>query len=575
MEKTVKCIEFRNALHVPKTDERDDIHFVSELVTFDDGSIERRLRRIVNYERPFFITKKIFRKHNQKKEYEEFEKVTKFTSTQSELANNIARKLGREGYCKNQIRDIQNNPYVYWGSLASTTILKYQYAQRYESLHTEYRVAVMDIENDVITGEITVNSVSTDEELHCYVNSAFISNYSDKEGVKKRVRDLYIKNAPNVDIEKSIKEDVKIYETSGGSFDMYVHISHNETGVIRDSMAKLHSLRADINTGWNFFYDVNTIKKRCELNGLDHLEIFSDPEVLPNERFYKVIEPNPLRLTNAGKEVRAKPHELWYKFYISTYAVWIDSMSAYNFVRSGQANVPGGYGMDNILDVELGYGKLKFNLPGTESLTKAEWHVYMSTKHKLEYIAYNIWDVRGLVELDKKTGDLRNSLPLLSQDSLFDIFNSQPRKLMDSYTFFLLKHNKLVGTTALKNKDWGLIGPKDWIVTLDGGLKPPVDTSKILKENPGRNTGVRKLVMDLDVTAAYPSLQVVFNISQLTTKRELIRIGDFAKEYMKKENINVVGGPANHWGYMSRMCNAPTPMEVDSIMNKLKEKENV
>lgn len=73
----------------------------------------------------------------------------------------------------------------------------------------------------------------------------------------------------------------------------------------------------------------------------------------------------------------------------------------------------------------------------------------------------------------------------------------------------------------------------------------------------------------LDVSAAYPSNQIVFNVSKETTKKEICKIVGVNEYVYRLENINISGGHTNAVSYCNTMFNFPTlPKLLEHFNNK-------
>ena len=91
----------------------NDLLVVKEYAHMPDGSTVPNLRLIQNYERDFWITQEMHRKHKDKKEWEDLSKLRKFKSTQKKLGQNIARALGRAPTANGDLRMMFRSPYLY------------------------------------------------------------------------------------------------------------------------------------------------------------------------------------------------------------------------------------------------------------------------------------------------------------------------------------------------------------------------------------------------------------------------------------------------------------------------------
>lgn len=65
--------ECKFVVHIPKEETEDgevirpDLHFVKEVEFKEDGTSEKKLRIIKDFQKPFYVTKPHFQNHEQKK----------------------------------------------------------------------------------------------------------------------------------------------------------------------------------------------------------------------------------------------------------------------------------------------------------------------------------------------------------------------------------------------------------------------------------------------------------------------------------------------------------------------------
>lgn len=92
-------VECRFATYIPPArGTEDDYHLVKEIVHLKDGSRVPNLRILKNFKRSFWVTKEGYRKHTQKKEWEDIKKLTEYRCTQSQLLDRAAKALGKFGF---------------------------------------------------------------------------------------------------------------------------------------------------------------------------------------------------------------------------------------------------------------------------------------------------------------------------------------------------------------------------------------------------------------------------------------------------------------------------------------------
>ena len=476
--------ECKFVLYLPKNEgKNEDTHFIKERVTYSDGRVEDNLKVLSNFERPFWITKPHFQKHKDKKESEELDKLNMFKATQSDLPKAIAARLGGNRWIgKKTMRDMTASQYLYGTDVDTRTIIKHMYKKKYPNANTPNRVAALDIETDTETDEILVITVANKDNIFTAILSRLIPNKRDIENQLQYLFDKYI---PRTEFNKDMKPVFAIFE--------------NEMEVIEAAINKLHEWKDDFAAVWNINYDIPHIVKRCQKHGVDPKYIFSEPSLPNNLKYFNYKEGSAKKTTDSGKNKPKNPHELWHIVNTPAYHYWIDAMCAYNFVREGSKQLPGGYSLNNVLQVELGsrLKKLKFEDEVDIPLDGLEWHQYMVKNKPLEYIIYNIWDVMSMLELDNKTLDLKVSISALAGDSPYEIFNSGPRKIVNALHFYYLDNKKVLGVRPPVTEEVESLGLHNWINILEASYIKDNYGNRIIEDN-NLTSNIKTYVFDLD-----------------------------------------------------------------------------
>ena len=152
MPTTSKIIarEFVFATYVHNNqDKTKDALFVKEILHNADGRIKRNFHCIENYQRPFYVTKKEFQDHTQKKEYEHSAKLTRQFSNQAQLPRAVYKALNGynpTGYVG--LQDISSSPFLYGTDITTPVLVAKDYSRKWPNLATENTLAVMDYETD-------------------------------------------------------------------------------------------------------------------------------------------------------------------------------------------------------------------------------------------------------------------------------------------------------------------------------------------------------------------------------------------------------------------------------------------
>ena len=518
----------------------EDVHIVKE-AKYYKGEYVDNIRIIKDFKRPFWVTKEIYRTYKDKKESEHISKVDRFLSTESRLAENIAPRLGGRYIGVRDLRPMLSSPYLYGIDVHARVFLKKLYLTKFKEHVSPYRVGAFDIEVDVLTDEIIIISLSTNTKTIVGILRSFLKGRQNAESEIRRLYDKYIPDVPT----KNLPLEIKIFD--------------HEIDLIKWIFKEANYIGIDWLAAWNISYDLTKIIEKAEQYNIDVADIFHYDKIPTKYKYFKFKKGPTQRKTEAGRIIPINPEEQWHTVKATTNYNFIDAMSAHRYVRAGGKTVPGGYSLDNILKYEGVDAKLKFPNLVDASLQGLEWHLYMVKHRPLEYVIYNIWDTKSMIELDNKTKDLQISVPLLLGISHIDIFNSGPKKIVDALEFFYLDNDRVLGVRPANVDNDKLLGLKDWIVTMPAYR---IDDNGIQVEEGWLNTNIRLFVYDADAVSSYPSNIMAANVSKDTTHRELLAIEGIDPSLFKKQNINMLYGATNAVEYCYNMFNFPRPTEL-------------
>ena len=541
--------ELKFSFHYPYDVDGKDIHIAKLVHIEEDGTRTSELKIIEDYQVPFWITKDRYRNHKQKKSWESESKLIRRECSYNELPQRIGRAIGMRR--ATTLRDVFISPYVYGANISSTTLLKHEYNKDLQP--TPYTVAAYDIETDTDTDTILMASIAmlTPEDskyegrIYLYVTKDFAE--TDTKTLRKRIVNRVLELlGPKLDIVK-----------------WYVELSvvQNEMEVVRESFMRAHIWKPDFLTIWNMSFDITKVMECCDRWGVDYKDIFCDPNLDKKYRLFQWRPGQTVKVTTDGTKRPIPNSEQWHSVIASASFYIIDSMAVYRRLRLAAAQLPGGYGLDNVLNVELGERKLK--LPEADKYTGLAWHKFMVKNYRDEYMIYNMWDTISMLYLDKKTNDLASSFPMFAGYSDFHTFNSST-KVMGSQIYFYLREIEMVPGTPDPNaeNDPLLLGLRGWISTLpavhivDNGLKA-------LKDYPDIHTNIRAAVFDADAVSSYPSDITALNVSKETCIRELVEVEGMNRDEMKLEGMNLIMNNVNSVRFVSKTMGLPSFMDIE------------
>lgn len=540
----IKGIECKHVNY--RSDGQDDVLLIKERVHFPDGSTAPRVRLKYNQNRDFWITKEGFRKYKQKKTFEKLDRLQKFSTTQTHLVKNIGKALGMGSYNGN-LRMICRNPYVYGADIPITVLTKNMYKKRFTDCISENTVAVLDIETNVVSEEKEILMVSI-----TYKDRAILAVTKD-----------YLGSTPSVEtrFHEKCNEYIKEY-IDARKLKIELVIANNPGHACALVMERAHEWMPDFITIFNINFDMPRMIRALEAANYDIADVFSDPSVPQQFRSAKYRDAPPQKVTANGKTTAPHPADLWHWMDCIASFTFVDSMSLYKKLRAAGGQEPS-YSLQYLLDKHLNLGKLK-PIKALENLEGEKWHRVMQSQYKIEYMVYNIFDCVGVELLDEKVKDISLAIGVLCESSDYAKFPSQPRRLVDAMHFYALEEGYVIATTSdnLKEEnDQYVIDVQGHIITLpsyhmeDSGLC-------ILKELPDYCTEMFKDEFDADCTSAYPSTQIMCNMSRGTTRMELSRIQGVSDYDRRLAGINLTGGHNNAMELCGTFFKYPNPRKL-------------
>lgn len=551
----IKGFECKHVVYsVARDGSPHDIVTIKENIHYHDGRIVPNVRTIVDFQRPFWITKgdernkanKGHRNHVDKKEWEDVHKLQKFASTQITLAAAITRALGQVPSGRFQsLRMTCRSPYVYGADVTTPVLIKHHYMETWPQVNganaTPFSVCNLDTETDMVNGteEILMLSLAMGPKVHLIVSQRFLKN---RPNVEQEIRQAF---------HYYMEEDIK-----RRGIVLTIQLVETAADVAYHGMKQVHAWQPDILAIWNMDFDIPKMAKDLEKGGYDLGEVFSDPKIPPVFRRYKYIQGASQKVTQSGKTMPLPYFDRWHTLEVPASYQVLDAMCIYRKLRFSKG-MEGSYSLDAVLKRNGCHGKLKFK--EADHVTGAQWHAFMQKNYPIEYCVYNIRDTVAMQDLDEKTGDLSLQVGLHSGHSEFNRFPSQPRRTWDDLHFMCLKHGKVAATTSdtmRTDLDAMVIGLNGHIVTLPS--HQVMDTGlKILKEMPDFPTMCWSHVADLDVKATYPTTEGLLNISKETTVCELAGIEGVDERTQRSVGINLTGGHVNAVEICTRVYKAP------------------
>lgn len=545
----------RFATYVKSTEDFDDALIAKQYTVLKDGTRIPSVKVFENYPVDFYVTKKGYQNHQEKKEAELVSRLDKYTTTQRKKPYAIAAALGKPGL-KSSVRMLARSPYLYGSDIHPASLLKKRFRDKWpEAIGPIATVAVGDIETDVHgNGDIILISLTMGNRAFTAVSRQWIQGVADPE---KQARAAFDKYLGDVKLSRNIDWELKICETPGECVEAWAQ--------------RAHAWKPDFISFWNINYDMPRMILALQKEGIDPADVFSDPDIPKKYRYFNYREGKAQKVTQDGTVIPLHPAERWHIVETPASFYFIDSMCLYCRIRIAAGKEPS-YGLDAIMNKHVKRGKLSFT--ATDHIdNKLEWHQVMQRDFKIEYIIYNVFDCIGTEMIDEKVKDIRSTFATLIGISDFGNFNSNPRKLVDDLHFVYEKKGMVIATTSDAMRidlDNAVIGLNGHVTTLNTELMDYQAGVRVFADAPHIETKVFFHAADLDVAATYPREQIVFNISKATTWLELLAIQGLNEEIRREVGINISGGVANAWEISTEIHNFPTPAELLALYKKEK-----
>jgi hypothetical protein len=539
-----------------QSDKTVDYHYVKELQHFDDGTTKSVFKALKNLKRPFYITKKGMQNHKEKKDFEKISNVDKFECTQSDLIYSIAKQLGQP-YFRGSLRDICSSPYVYMADLDSCSYFKktlYQDRMNSKDLFTPYKIAVFDVETNVLSEdeEIIMASVTCgDTVYHAVCDYVLKSPKTYEQDIVSAMN----KHSPDLVKTRNLKFHIKVVSTP--------------VQVLQFVINGAHEIRPDILTGWNLDFDIGKAIQACENENYPIEYIFSHPTLPKSQKFFKYVKSPEHKVTASGKSQPIMNYDRWHWVHTPATFMIIDFMQAYKRNRIGSPELPR-YSLEAILEhEEIGVSKLK--IKEAEAYKGLDWHIFMQRNFIIDYGAYNIIDCIAPEMLDEKTVDLSIKLPTLLEFSHPSIYHKQPRHASNLITFDALEDGYVFATAGNQKDEFdkyidsrsGWITAQPTLALLDEGLE--------CTEIEGLKTRLFVACLDSDVSGAYPSNQIVGNVAVITTAVEFVDYPglNISKPMCRQFTLDTLCGQVNHITTMNKMCKLPTLSSISELFDKI------
>lgn len=539
-----------------------DMLVVKEVVHLKNGQSYPRLGWRENYKRPYYITKKAYRNHKEKKQQELLFKLDKYETLQCKLTNEIAKRLGKKN---SSLKQLAYSPYLYGCDIKTETLLKKEYQDRWPDMFKANKVAVLDFETDMLEGNGRVpiiGSVTFKEKAITCVLKSWVDKIPDFVERLKR------------EMDKAIGVFIKKRNT-----DFIIKVCDTPADLCLSLIDKLHEWQPDIVGIWNIDFDINVFIETLTAANVDLGTVFSDPRVPEEYKYFeykKGITIKPKDNKDSTDEKLA-PADQWHTVYTPASFYFIDAMCVYRQIR--KANGREKYDLDSVMDKNLNIGKLYYEFNDVGPIGTVDWHIDMQRKHRIEYIVYNQFDCIGVEMLDEVTNDLNTQLSMFSGYSHYSIFNSNPKQTSNELHFLCLDLEKLgygapkvissLSANMVHPLDDLLLGKEENIVTLPS-YTIMMEGLCMIKEFPQLRSYVIGKMSDADLSATYPTGNIIQNLDGETQMVEVAKVERLTPTQQRELALDITAGPANALSIMIDCANFPHPDKLVESMRRKK-----
>lgn len=529
-----------------------DLTMVKEVIRYEDdkGNVreERVIRTIKDKLRPFYLTKKSLRNHEQKKGNERMENLDRYESTQSGLTNAVNRALGYPGGQRPRLSILGRSQYLYGSDVNVTTITKYELDKQYTEQYGLYKPfatrAMLDYETDMVNGTeaIIMGSLTMEQDVYLAVTRDFIDGIANSD---EEVTAMFL-DAANSEIKEYI-------EARNITFHVTYH--EDDLGVVKELMGKAHELKPDFVAIWNMKFDVTKMLETCERHSVNPADIFVDPDIPDEYRRFKWVPAMQKKEKADGSVMNKDPSDLWH--YVDCLASFyiIDAMCTFRMLRAVE-QMRASFSLNAILDEMLDLSKLEWS--GADHITPGtpEHHRFMQSKqaspmNRLMYKVYCAFDCISMELLDDKTKDIKLAVLTYAGISELKRIKSNPRRLCDDYGFYLQEEYQRVICSTSDNMteefDKHTLGKREWIVTLCNSLARSGSKNIYVDgyEQLEKRCRIFRYVWDIDISSSYPSNQLALNMDRGTTLVEVVSIGDMTEKEQRRISVNMTNVPSN------------------------------
>lgn len=508
------------------------------LIWRDLDTNEKHLNVIPEPKMDIYFEKPEYRNHDYNLNYQDLDKVDKYTCKYANIPFEIANNAGESGkqFLKNimetrnfsELRRINLYPYVFGHDYDVRTYYRHKFNESFENDREKHITkGFLDIESDSIEVRgfpnakadcpIDLVTVIDGDDKKVYTFALVGREYKEKdlsflsgEDLMRKQEEEYKKKElyeHRLKEEKELMGDLDglneelhyMFDASYGNFEYYQYFYTDEAKMLVHLFQLINTLKLDFMFIWNIAFDIPYILDRLEYLGLNPAEIICNKEFPVKQCYFKKDTRN--------YDVKNKSDF----FHVSSFTTYYDQMVLYAANRKSKGELRSTK-LNYIAKKELDDEKLDYSEDGSIKT--------LAYRNYRKYFIYNIKDVLLQYGIEDKVHDgetlyIKSSQNLTSYDSVF-------------------KQSIVLRNVQYKSfNEMGLIPGGNCNAILN--YKPPKETkedddddddsyegalvgnTKLItkfgqKMHSKRTNYIFRYSIDMDMTAFYPSTKYVLNI---------------------------------------------------------------
>lgn len=502
---------------------------------------EKKLISIPSPSVNIYFEKPEYRNHDYIKNYQWKDKLYAKTVKNTEIISAIAEDMGSQG--KRILENIYQTrnykalteflkyPYVFGADMDICTLYRHKWLLEYDNDTDKILTkGFMDIEVDTLESLGMPNPAENPIDLVTFIDGTTKISYTfglvgveyDKSKSHNNMYDEEIKKdmyASRIKQQKKLMNDIEglkkqlheLFDESYGSFEYKFYFYHDERQMLVHLFQLINKLKLDMVGIWNISFDMPYIMQRMIALGLDPVKYIC-PDDFPNKKLR-------FKKDKIHFAVKNKTDFL----HITSYTVFIDQMILYAAVRKGTSELRSTK-LTYIAQKEIGDEKLNYEEDGNIKT--------LSYNNYRKYVIYNIKDVLLQYGIESKVNDydvywLSSYVNITPYESVFKQTVTLRNVQYKSYFsqgcivgqnknsgYFPEKEHKDVDDDSYDSDEGASDDDGKYEGALVGNPLLNSHNGMTLFNSPSNNIFGKSI--DMDMSAFYPNVIIVFNINECT-----------------------------------------------------------